>query len=156
MRRIMNGDSSIVLKSLIESCGWGNSMKDFTSLFGIVSASHLTYLLAKSGVSSSNSSFLSSSDRNKTELLGELFSVGNSGKSSGSINLSETLPNEASFVEELFLESVQRINELQFPLEVCLYIDDFYLFIFIYIYFIYLLKKHNYLIITIIQKYLNY
>ena len=118
MRRIMNGDSSIVLKSIVEVAGWGTSMKSFSSLFGVISASHLTYLLAKSGVVASNSSLVSSSDQNKTELLSELLSVGNFGKMSGSTNLSATLPNEASFVEELFLDSVQRLNELQFPVEV--------------------------------------
>ena len=118
MRRIMNGDSSIVLKSIVEVAGWGTSMKSFSSLFGVISASHLTYLLAKSGVVASNSSLVSSSDQNKTELLSELLSVGNFGKISGSTNLSATLPNEASFVEELFLDSVQRLNELQFPVEV--------------------------------------
>ena len=118
MRRIMNGDSSIVLKSIVEVAGWGTSMKSFSSLFGVISASHLTYLLAKSGVVASNSSFVSSSDQNKTELFSELLSVGNFGKISGSTNLSATLPNEASFVEELFLDSVQRLNDLQFPVEV--------------------------------------
>ena len=118
MCRIMNGDSSIVLKSTVEIAGLGTSTKDFSSLFGVISASHLTYLLAKSGVVASNSSFVSSLDQNKTELLSELLSVGNFGKRSGSANLSATLPNEVSFVEELFLNSAERLNELQFPIEV--------------------------------------
>ena len=162
----MNGDISTVLKSLVEVCGWGQSTNNISSLFGLLSASHLTFLLAKAGVAAAlyssdksnqnnknggknnndnsnsknsdkynskngnknnmddnndnNNNNNSSSDNNNddryknhdTEILSELLG-------SGSQNLlSSTLPNEASFVEEMFLESVQRLNELQFPLEV--------------------------------------
>ena len=163
MCSLMNGDVSTVLKSLVEVCGWGHSTLDFSSLFGLLSASHLTFLLAKAGVAAALYSSDKSNQNNKnggknnndnsnsknsdkynskngyknnmddnndnnnnnnnnnnddryknhdTEILSELLG-------SGSQNLlSSTLPNEASFVEEMFLESVQRLNELQFPLEV--------------------------------------
>ena len=105
---IMNGDASSVLMNLVELCGWGNSLTDFCSLFGLISVSHLTYLLAKSGVAAATLT----GGRNQ-DILGELLGVG---RQAGA--LSATFPNEAPFVEELFLESVQRLNELQFPLEV--------------------------------------
>lgn len=124
MRKIMNGDASLVLKSLVEVCGWGSDQQDHCSLFGLLSASHLTYLLAQSGVAAATSISTSpshSQDPNFSrdlpsgaEVLGELLGGGRIGRS-----LSATLSEESSFVEELLLESAQRLNKLQFPLDVC-------------------------------------
>ena len=124
MCKIMNGDASLVLKSLVEVCGWGSDLQDQCSLFGLLSASHLTYLLAQSGVAAATSISTSPSrtqDPNFSrglpsgaEVLGELLGGGRIGRS-----LSATLPEESSFVEELLLESAQRLNKLQFPLDVC-------------------------------------
>jgi hypothetical protein len=123
MCKIMNGDASLVLKSLVEVCGWGSDLQDQCSLFGLLSASHLTYLLAQSGVAAASSISTSPSynqDPNfsrdlpsSAEVLGELLGGGRIGRS-----LSATLPEESSFVEELLLESAQRLNKLQFPLDV--------------------------------------
>jgi hypothetical protein len=137
---IMNGDASATLKSLIEVCGWGNSPKDYCSLFGLLSAGHLIYLLAQAGVAAATvihntsnginiSDHQTSSDlstdmrstfnndvRSGVEVLGELLGGGKMGAS-----LAANLSSEASFVEELFLECSQRLNELQFPLDVRFY-----------------------------------
>ena len=51
--------------------------------------------------------------RSGVEVLGELLGGGKMGAS-----LAANLSSEASFVEELFLECSQRLNELQFPLDV--------------------------------------
>lgn len=124
MCRIMNGDASLVLRSLVEVCGWGNELQDQCSLFGLLSAAHLTYLLAQSGVAAATSIPSSPSNIHDTnfsrslpsgvEVLGELLGGGRIGRS-----LSATLPEESSFVEELLLESAQRLNKLHFPLDVC-------------------------------------
>jgi hypothetical protein len=123
MCKIMNGDASLVLKSLVEVCGWGSDLQDQCSLFGLLSASHLTYLLAQSGVAAASSISTSPSNNQDpnfsrdlpsgAEVLGELLGGGRIGRS-----LSATLPEESSFVEELLLESAQRLNKLQFPLDV--------------------------------------
>ena len=63
MCSIMNGDISTVLKSLVEVCGWGQSTNNISSLFGLLSASHLTFLLAKAGVAAA----LYSSDKNNSQ-----------------------------------------------------------------------------------------
>jgi hypothetical protein len=113
MCNIMNGDASSVLKSLVELCGYGNSFTDPCSLFGILSAAHLTYLLAKSGVAAATGFYIPSDISKNSEILGELLLK--DGKMSV---LSAKLPNETSFLEELLLESVQRLNVLDFPLDV--------------------------------------
>lgn len=110
MKCIMAGDVSSILKSLVELCGYGKDIADPCSLFGLLSASHLTYLLAKSGLAATT---CTSYDALKnTDILGQLIVKS---------DLSERLPNESTFVEELFLESIQRLNKLQFPLDVRLY-----------------------------------
>jgi hypothetical protein len=114
----MAGDVSSILKSLVELCGYGTDIKDPCSLFGLLSASHLTYLLAKSSLAAAT---CTSYDALKNiDILGQLIVKS---------DLSERLPNESTFVEELFLESVQRLNKLQFPLDVRLFIScPFYVF----------------------------
>jgi hypothetical protein len=103
----MAGDVSSILKSLVELCGYGTDITDPCSLFGLLSASHLTYLLAKSGLAATT---CTSYDALKnTDILGQLIVKS---------DLSERLPNKSTFVEELFLESIQRLNKLQFPLDV--------------------------------------
>jgi hypothetical protein len=91
-----------VLKALVEMCGWGSPVRDYGALFGLVSTAHLTYLLAKSGSGNEGGSASSA-------IVSELLT---------SPSLSSMLPNEASFVEELFLEISQRLNSLDFPIEV--------------------------------------
>ena len=124
----MNGDASATLKSLIEVCGWGNSPKDYCSLFGLLSAGHLINLLAQAGVAAAiiinhTSNVINVSDnhsssdiRSGVEVLGELLGGGKMGAL-----LAANLSSEASFVEELFLECSHRLNELQFPLDVRFY-----------------------------------
>lgn len=121
----MNGDAMVVLKNLIEVCGWGTAQTDHCSLFGLLSTSHLTYILSLSGITAASTLADSSiplysipvthqnSTRGGVEVLGDLLGGGKVGRM-----LSATLPNECSFVEELFLESSQRLNELQYPLDV--------------------------------------
>jgi hypothetical protein len=87
-------------------CGWGSPVRDSGSLFGMVSTAHLTYLLAKSGSIGSDSMSVGPAS---SAIVSELLT------SSG---LSFMLPNEASFVEELFLEVSQRLHYLDFPIEV--------------------------------------
>lgn len=126
---IINGDASATLKSLIEVCGWGNSPKDYCSLFGLLSAGHLIYLLAQAGVAAATvihntSNVINNTSDNQSsidvrsgvEVLGELLGGGKMGAS-----LAANLSSEASFVEELFLECSHRLNELQFPLDVSFY-----------------------------------
>jgi hypothetical protein len=70
----------------------------------------MTYLLAHAG--STTTSARSAHVANATvEILGELLLSEDS-------SLTASMPNEASFVEELFLEASQRLNELDFPVDV--------------------------------------
>lgn len=135
----MNGDAIVVLKNLVEVCGWGTAHTDHCSLFGLLSTSHLTYILSLSGLTAASTLADTSipiysiplahpnSNRGGIEVLGELLGGGKVGRM-----LSATLPNECSFVEELFLESSQRLNELQYPLDVRKQKCSYYLLFILY------------------------
>jgi hypothetical protein len=108
MRNIVQGDITPVLKSLIELGGWSDGPSDPCGLFGLLSAGHLTFLLAQSGAGAGLTGGIGGS----SAVLSELMSLGLGSTSS------VELPNESSLVEELFLEVAQRLNQLDYPLEV--------------------------------------
>ena len=110
IRDVLAGDLAPVLRSLVDLCGWGRPVADHSSLLGLLSVGHMTYLLAQAGSTRDGSSSTGHVD---VEILCELLLGSNSGSA-----LTATMPNEASFVEELFLESAQRLNALDFPVDV--------------------------------------
>jgi hypothetical protein len=107
MRDVLAGDLAPVLRSLVDLCGWGRPVADHCSLLGLLSVGHMTYLLAKAGSTRDGAAATGHVD---VEVLSELL-LGNNA-------LTATMPNEASFVEELFLEAAQRLNALDFPVDV--------------------------------------
>lgn len=111
-RSVLQGNVSPVLRQLVELCGWGRPVSDYSSLFGLLCVGHMTYLLAHAGRANTSTSSGSLHVINPTvEILGELLLSEDSA-------MTATMPNEASFVEELFLEASQRLNELDFPVDV--------------------------------------
>ena len=134
---IIHGDAALfsVIRSLVDLCGWGRPTWDRCSLFGLLSAGHLTYLLTRAGSGLMGASgHVNVAIETIAQLLGEQSTslvVSNDSSSSSSSSSSsqpsttdfttrirEHMPNETSFMEELFLESAQRLNALEFPLDV--------------------------------------
>ena len=111
MRSIINGDITLVLKSLIELGGWCSPLQDSGALFGLIATSHLTYLLSKAGAGVGLKGGIGSSAAALNELMGL-------GVEQHTGRIFFEYPNECSGVEELFLELSQRFNQLDYPLEV--------------------------------------
>ena len=128
---IIHGDAALfsVIRSLVDLCGWGRPTWDRCSLFGLLSAGHLTYLLTQAGSGLMGASgYVNVTVETIAQLLGEqstslvVYNDSSNSSQSSTADLStrirEHMPNETSFMEEMFLESVQRLNALEFPLDV--------------------------------------
>ena len=127
---IIHGDAALfsVIRSLVDLCGWGRPTWDRCSLFGLLSAGHLTYLLTQAGSGLMGASgYVNTTIETIAQLLGEQSTslvvhngsnISQPSTADFTSKIREHMPNETSFMEELFLESAQRLNALEFPLDV--------------------------------------
>ena len=71
---IIHGDAALfsVIRSLVDLCGWGRPTWDRCSLFGLLSAGHLTYLLTQAGSGLMGASgYVNTTIETIAQLLGE-------------------------------------------------------------------------------------